>query len=201
MAKISDVHSGSEIPEKSEVSLLVKEIMSKPALTVDYNKTARAAAVIMKKARRGFLVVIKKVKPIGVLSDSDLINKIIVKKRDAAKTRVKDIMSKPLITIPSGAYVMDVVKKMKKSNIHRLPVVDKGRVVGVVSLTDIARASPEMYYLLGYRQEMKKSPMVIKERFTSGICDSCGNYSEHLEHVFDDRWLCEVCKDEMEDEY
>lgn len=190
-----------ETPAAPETSLLVKEIMSKPALTVDHNKSARAAAIVMKKARKGFLVVVKRGKPVGVLSDSDLINKVIVKKRDASKTKVKDIMSKPLITTPPGADAMDVVRKMKKSNIHRLPVVDKGKVIGVISLTDIARTSPEMYYLLEYRQEMKKSPATIREQFTSGICNSCGNYSGRLKQAIDGRWLCESCLDEMEDEY
>lgn len=181
-----------------ETIIPIKKMMSKPAITIDYNKSARAAAVLMKKKRKGFLVVVKRGKPIGVLSDSDLINKIIVKKRDASKTKVKDIMASPLITINPKADAMAAVEKMKKSNIHRLPVVDKGKVIGVLSLTDVARASPDMYYLLEYRQEMKKTPIEIREEHTSGICDSCANYSESLTHVSDGRWLCESCQDEME---
>lgn len=179
-------------------TVTVKEMMSKPALTIDGNKSARAAAVLMRKNRRGFLVVVKKGKPIGVLSDSDLINRVIVKKRDASKTKVKNIMAHPLIVITSDSDAMSAVEKMKRSNIHRLPVVDAGKVVGVLSLTDIARASPDMYYLLEYRQEMKKSPIEIREEHTSGICDSCANYSELLTHMNDGRWLCESCQDEME---
>jgi len=180
--------------------MLVKEIMSKPAVTIDHNKTTKAAGQLMRKKRIGILVVTKKGKAIGVISDADLINKIIVGGKSAQKTKIKDIMSKHLITIAPDADVMEAVKKIKKNNIHRMPVVRKGKVVGLLSLTDIARSSPEMAYLLEYRQEMKKQPIVIREETTSGICDSCGNYSEHLGKFIDGRWMCETCKDELESE-
>jgi len=179
----------------------VKEVMSKPAVTINYKKTAKAAGELMRKNRKGFLVVVKRGKPVGVLSDSDLINKIVAKGKDSSKLAVDKLMSKPLITVPSYGDVMEAVKKMKKNNVHRLPVVDKNKVVGVLSLTDIARSSPEMYYLLEYRQEMKKHPFVIREKSTSGVCDSCGNYSDQLRQTPDNRWLCETCCDELESEY
>jgi len=179
--------------------ILVKEIMSKPAVTIQHNKTAKAAAQLMKKKRIGFLVVTKRGKAVGILSDADLINKIIVKGMSAQKAKAKDLMSKPLITISLEEDVMEAVKKIKKSNIHRMPVLDKGKVVGVLSLTDIARSSPDMYYLLEYRREMKKHPITIREQITSGICDSCGNYTEHLKQYVDGRWICESCQDEIEE--
>ena len=87
---------------------------------------------------------------------------------------------------------------MKKSNIKRLPVVEKGKLVGVISLTDIAKTSPEMLDLLEYRIKMKETPFEIKEPKTAGLCENCGNYSENLTYV-NDRWLCEECKDELEE--
>ncbi len=183
----------------AKANITVKEIMSKPPVVIDYRKSARAAAMLMKKSRKGFLVVVKNGKPVGVLSDSDLINKIIVKKRDASKTKVRDIMTKPLIVVSPDSDILEAVEKMKKSNIHRLPVIKKGKVIGVLSLTDVAKTSPDMYYLLEYRSEMKKAPVEIRETFTSGICESCGNYSEHLKQSIDGSWLCEHCIEEMEE--
>ncbi len=181
------------------MSMSVKEIMSKPAVTISYNETAKAAGQMMRKKRIGFLVVTKRSKVIGILSDADLINKVIVGGVSAQKTKIRDLMSKPLITISPEEDVLEAVKKIKKNNIHRMPVIKKGKVVGVISLTDIARSSPEMHYLLEYRREMKKHPIVIKEERTSGMCDSCGNYSGHLEKIIDGRWMCETCRDETEE--
>jgi len=179
--------------------MLVKEIMSKPAVTIDYNKTAKVAGQLMRKKRLGFLVVTKRGKAIGIISDADLINKIIVGGKAPEKAKIKDLMSRPLITISPEEDVLAAIEKIKKNNIHRMPVVRKGKVIGVISLTDIARSSPEMHYLLEYRQEMKKHPIVIREQRTSGICDSCGNYSEHLKKMIDGRWMCETCEDELEE--
>ncbi len=177
----------------------VREVMSKPAVTISENETAMDAGRLMRKVRKGLLVVMHEKKPIGIVSDSDLINQIISKDKQSSKVKIKGIMSTPFISIGPSDDITNAVKKMKKNNIHRLPVVDKGgELMGVVSLTDIARASPDMMYLLEYRLKMKEKPLEIRDRFTSGICDSCGDYFESLENV-QGKWLCEDCRDELEE--
>lgn len=178
--------------------ILVKEIMSKPVITIDINKTARDAGKIIAKTRRGFLVVTKRSKPIGVISDSDLIKRILVKNLKASQIKIKELMSEPVVAIEPNDDILVAVRKMKTNNIHRLPVVEKGKLVGVITLGDIARTTPEMLDLLEYRLKMKELPIEIKEKMTSGICDSCGNYSEVLENK-NDQWLCENCKEEIEE--
>ena len=180
------------------MAILVKEIMSKPAYTIDINKTSKEAATMMGKTRRGFLVVTKNGKPIGVLSDSDLINKIVAKNLLPHKVKVKNVMNSPLVTIQSGEDITTAVRKMKNNNVHRLPVLESGRLTGVIALTDIARASPEMINLLEYRLKMKETPFEIKEKLTSGICESCGNFSERLSHK-EGNWVCEDCTEEAEE--
>ena len=96
--------------------------------------------------------------------------------------------------------VMEAVRKMKKSNISRLPVLRKGELVGVISLKDIAKSSPEMMELLEYRIKMKEMKMNITTETASGICESCGNYSTELKYV-NGKWLCESCREDMENEY
>jgi CBS domain-containing protein len=176
--------------------ILVKEIMSKPVYTIEANKTVKDAAQLRRKIRRGFLIVVKNKKPVGVVSDSDIISKIVAENKLPSKVKVSEIMSRPLITVSPDESIFDAAEKMKKSNIHRLPVVKNGKVVGVISLSDIARASPEMIYLLEYRLKMKERPFEIKERYTAGICESCGNYSDKLEYI-NAQWICETCKDEL----
>jgi CBS-domain-containing membrane protein len=173
--------------------------MTKPVVTIDINKTAKQAGELIKKTRKGALIVVKSNKPIGILTDSDLIKKVIAKNVLPSKVKIKNIMSKPLITVSSDDDIIVATKKLKRSNIKRLPVVDKGKIVGVISLTDIAVTSPEMIYILENRLRLKEEeqPFEIKERFTSGICDSCGNYGSHLEYM-NDQWLCDNCREEEE---
>jgi CBS domain-containing protein len=183
------------------MAILVKEVMSKPAITVDAGKTAKVAGELMRKSRKGFLVVVQKGSPVGTLSDSDLIGRVVAKAKDASKLKVRELMSRPMICVSPDADVVDAVGKMRKSNIHRLPVVGNGKVLGVISLTDIARSSPDLAYILEYRREMKKHPFEIGGQATSGVCESCGNFSERLEQTSDGDWVCEICRDEKKNEY
>lgn len=172
----------------------IKDIMSKPVITIDINKTAKEAGELMKKVRKGLLVATKNDRPAGIITDSDMIKRVVAEDIRPSEVKVKDLMSSPLIAVGPDDDMLEAVRKMKKSNIHRLPVVKNGRVVGIVSMTDIARTSPEMLYLLEYRLKMKTRPFEIKEEFMSGICDSCGDYFDDLKRV-DDKWLCESCKE------
>lgn len=172
--------------------------MSKRAFTIDVDKTTQEAGILMKKIRRGCLLVTKDDHPVGILTDSDLINKVLSKDIKASRIKVKDVMSKHLVTVKPDDDILTAVRKMKKSNIHRLPVVSEEKVLGIISLTDIAKTSPEMLDLLEYRLKMKEMPFEIKEEFTSGICDSCGHYSEDLKNV-NDQWLCESCREELKE--
>jgi len=180
------------------VVILVKDIMSSPAHTIDFQKSAKDAGQLMRKIRRGFLVVIKDKKPIGTLSDSDLIQNIIAENKLANKVKVQNIMSSPIVAVEPDNDMLVAVRKMKANNIHRLPVINNGKLVGIISLTDIAKTSPEMLDLLEYRLKMKEEPFVLREKVTSGICDSCGNYSTALQSV-NDQWLCEDCREESEE--
>lgn len=179
------------------MAVLVKDVMSSPVLSIDVKKTARDAGRIMRKHRKGFLVVTENGKPAGVISESDLIEEIVCKGVNASKIKLEKLMHKPIIAVDSEDDILTASRKMKENNIHRLPIVSNGRLAGVVSLTDIARTSPEMLDMLEYRLKMKERPFEIKEKTTLGICDSCDNYSEDL-RLIEDQWFCEDCREERE---
>ena len=180
------------------MSALVKDVMAKPVVTIDIDKNAYTAGELMRKTRRYTLVVLKKGKPVGILTDSDLIKKVVAKNIKPSSVPIKDIMSSPIVTATPSETIVDITKKMKRSNIKRLPVLDNEKLVGIISLSDVALASPELINLLEYKLIMKESPPGIKERFTSGICESCGNYSPDLQNK-DGDWVCEDCREEVEE--
>jgi len=178
--------------------ILVKEIMSKPAKTVDVEATARDAGKAMCEIRRGFLVVTRKDgTPVGVISESDLREHVIVKNKVASQVKVKDIMSRRIVSVGPDENILIAARKMRRSGIKQLPVVRGGKVLGVISLTDIARTSPEMIDLLEHRLRMKETPPEIREEFTTGICDRCLNYYDRVKRV-NDEWVCESCEEVVE---
>jgi CBS domain-containing protein len=179
--------------------IYVKDIMVKPVKTINYNKTVRDAAALMKKYGKGSLIVVKNKKPVGIITADDIIHKIVAKNIKPTSIKVKDVMSSPLITITSDSTCVDAAKKMRRNNVKRLPVVDNGKLVGIVSLDDIAVAVPEFTQYLEERLESTKEPLEIKEEITSGICESCGEYSEELKLV-NGEWLCESCREDLKSE-
>lgn len=178
----------------SRNSVLVKDIMTKNPLRIDGNENVQKAAKLMSDHRIGTVIVMKGNKPVGILTDTDLTKRIVATSKDPKKVKIFDIMSTPLIFSSPGDKVSDVVYKMKKHRIKRIPIIDNKNLVGVLTTTDIARNVPEMMDLLEARLLMRQSMPTLEESNTSGICEICGNYSDNL--VLDnDQWACEECKE------
>ena len=77
--------------------IFVRDIMSKPVYKIDGKKSIKDAATMIKKTRRGFLVVTKGNRPVGVLSDSDIVGKVVASDMKPSKTRVEDIMTRHFV--------------------------------------------------------------------------------------------------------
>jgi len=117
----------------------VKDIMVKEIVTVDPATRIRDAVELMNKNEIGCLVVMKKGKPIGIMTERDVLKKIVCGCKDPEQTRVSEIMSKPLIVGKVDMDWLEAVKLMLNQNIKKLPILDGERLVGLVTLTDIAR--------------------------------------------------------------
>ena len=176
------------------LGILIKEIMTKPIVKIDYGKTAQQAAKEMVKHRVGSIVVTKKNNPVGIITETDLNKRVVSLAKDPKKLKVEDIMSSPLVFATPNDDVSDVIEKMEKHKIRRLPILRKGKIVGIVTHTDIARTCPTALDLLTTRLKMRQTTPSIEESSTSGICEGCGNYSENLQFV-NDQWVCEECRE------
>jgi CBS domain-containing protein len=117
----------------------VKDIMVKEIITVNPNAKIRDAVDLMNKNDIGCLIVIGKGKPVGIMTERDILKKIVCGCKNPEQTRVSEIMSKPLIVGRVDMSWMEAVKLMLDRNIKKLPILDGERLVGLVTLTDIAR--------------------------------------------------------------
>jgi len=176
------------------VGILVKDIMTKPAVKIDYSKTVQQAAKEMVKHRVGSIIVMKNKNPIGIITETDLNKKVVALAKDPRKLKIEDIMSSPIVFSHPNEDIVAAVEKMERHKIKRLPVVSKGKIVGIITNTDIARASPEMMDILNFRLKMRTELPSIKETSTSGLCEVCGEYSDDLRFI-DDQWVCENCRE------
>lgn len=120
------------------VESFVKNIMQKNVVSIDSSLTITDAAKMMQDANIGAVVVMEKNVPVGILTERDFVRKIIAGKKPMS-TSIKDAMSSPLIVIDSGESVWELAELMKQKRIHKVPVVDKGKLVGIVTATDLTR--------------------------------------------------------------
>ena len=176
------------------VGILVKDIMTKPVVKTDYTKTVQYAAKEMTKHRVGSIIIVKGKNPIGIITETDLNKKIVAPAKDPRKLKVTDIMSSPIVFSNPNEDIVNAVERMERHKLKRLPVISRGKIVGIITDTDIARASPEMMDILNYRLRMRTELPSIKETSTSGLCEVCGGYSKDLRFI-DDQWVCENCRE------
>jgi CBS domain-containing protein len=128
--------------------LTVKDVMVKKAVTVESDQTAQHAAAIMGEHRIGCLVVQMDNQVVGIVTERDLLNRVLAIAADPKKTLVKQIMSKPVVTVKPDVELEVAVELMFKHRIKKLPVVEeregKSVLVGLVTLTDVARLHPAL---------------------------------------------------------
>jgi len=117
----------------------VADIMSSPVITVEGEVNVRDAALLMTDKRIGSIVVTERGQPVGIVTERDMIERVVSLCRDPCETKMKEIMSSPLITIGSDVPILDAMRQMRKQGISRLVVVDDEKLVGIVSERDIVR--------------------------------------------------------------
>ncbi|HEV2192207.1 MAG TPA: CBS domain-containing protein [Nitrosopumilaceae archaeon] len=120
------------------VGSFVKDIMKKPVLSIDSSLTVKDAAKMMEDAKIGSIIVTEKNTVVGILTERDFVRKIVAQGKSLS-TKIKEIMSSPLIVISPDETVWELAQLMKIRRIHRVPVVDKGRLVGMASTADLTR--------------------------------------------------------------
>jgi len=118
----------------------VSEIMTKSVVhTVDVNSSVQEAAATMKDVGTGCLVVIEKSRLTGIITERDIVQRVVAVKKLAREVRVSDVMSKPVLTVGPEALIADAAKIMMQNKIRRLVVAEGVRILGIVTVTDFAK--------------------------------------------------------------
>ena len=122
--------------------MTVSEIMTGKTISIDKDEPISAAARLLKRYNIGALPVTDKEKRLrGMITDRDIVMRCIAADADPRSTPVREIMSRGIITVSPGDSIEIAAAAMGTDQIRRLPVVDEGRLVGMVSLCDLASSS------------------------------------------------------------
>lgn len=118
---------------------LVKDWMIDLVVYIDPDKTVLEALSAMRRRYLNSLIVEKSAKnpDYGIITSTDICDKIVAPEQDPREIKVRDIMTSPLITVDPEKTIFECAKIMNKKKIHHLPVMDEnGKVVGIISATD-----------------------------------------------------------------
>lgn len=118
----------------------VNQVMSKNVLTAEKSTSLQDAAQEMNRLNVGCVIVTDESKPIGIITERDFVTKVAAEGRPLF-TEISEVMSTPLITIDPEETIWEASEIMKEKLIHKLPVIENERIVGVITTSDIVRIS------------------------------------------------------------
>ena len=118
---------------------VVRDIMTKNIVMIDHDKTALEAAKIMTEKGISSLFVVKDNHPIGIVTERDFIKKICARELSITQVKMSDIMSKILTTADPNTPIEVAIQRMVNHRIRRLPIMERNKLVGIITVTDLAK--------------------------------------------------------------
>ena len=177
--------------------VIVKEAMNTNLTMVEPIDTVLEAAKLMKKNKIGNVIVVEKKHPVGILTESDILKKVVAEGRNASDVLVEEVMSTPIIFADPYISLESAMQKMGKCNVRRLPVIENDELIGIITQRDISRISPVLHEISREWYDITvRDESYLKRQIFSGKCEDCNSLSTNLRKV-DGRLLCEDCIDAL----
>lgn len=182
--------------------MLVRDVMSSPVIAMGEDAPANRVAELMDKHDLGCIIVTNKEgKPLGIITERDLVVRVLAKNAKPDTLKANEVMTSPLITIEPDATISDAARKMSKLNIRRLGVIYKKQITGLLSSKDILGVMPELIEIIQERARIENENNEKEETTAppAGYCDHCGAWSDDLKQ-HNGEFLCEDCRVELAQE-
>ncbi len=171
-------------------SVPVKDAMTVNVITADPSASVMEVADIMVRQGVGSVIVLQNDEPIGIICERDLLEKVISSDQKPSEVKAEDIMERSLLTTSPETDMLDAMRKMVKNDIGHLPVIDDGKLAGIVTVQDVLEVTPQILEILPEREEIEQSEESIEE----SVCEICGETRKPLVQ-YDNKWICEECRD------
>ena len=175
--------------------VLVRDIMNSPVVSTSAETTIMELAIKMKDERVGSIVVTNKNgDPEGVVTDWDIVSNAVIQDVKPSMIRAKDVMQK-LYTIEGEEGVTEAARILRQNRIKRLGVVYKGRLVGIISASDVIAVTPDLVDVISEKAAIIRGEIGRSANDVSGYCDECGEWSDLLQYQ-EGTFTCEECRAE-----
>ncbi len=175
-----------------QADIPVKEVMTRDVCTARRDESLLNASRKMLECGVGSIIIVENGKPVGIVTERDILKKVVARNKVPAKVKLEEIMSSPLITIKPTTSLREAAEIMRRRGIRRLPIVDNGgKLVGIITDNDILSVAID----LGEFASLLSNPEVGDVEEMGGKCERCGRFVERLVDV-DGLKLCEDCAHE-----
>ena len=114
-------------------------IARRDLVTIDQEGMVLEAAKLMVQKARGSVLATASGKPVGILTERDILKKVVAKSMDPAKTKVKEVMTSPPVTIDYGRPLREAIDLMVRKGLRRMLVTQDGEIVGIFTMRDIVK--------------------------------------------------------------
>ena len=128
--------------------VLVRDVMSKDVKVVRSDTTVKEVVATMNKFNIGSIIVMQSDKPVGIITERDVLRRIIELSLAPETQTARHVMTSPITTINETASIEEAAKLMAKKKIKRLPVMNSGKIVGILTYTDIVFKVPTLLSVL-----------------------------------------------------
>ncbi|KYH39609.1 MAG: hypothetical protein AYL33_007820 [Candidatus Bathyarchaeota archaeon B63] len=177
--------------------MLVRDVMSSPVVTAAEDSPLNEVAKLMKKHNIGCVIVSgNDGKPVGIITERDIVERVVAENIKPGEIKAKEIMSTPLVKIDSEKTISDAAREMSRLNIRRLAVMYKGDLAGIISSKDILAVTPELIEIIQEKARIENQNIIeeAEKSSSTGYCDNCGEWSDDLREV-EGSFLCEECRE------
>jgi signal-transduction protein with cAMP-binding, CBS, and nucleotidyltransferase domain len=167
--------------------------------TVKESENVTKVAKAMARNKIGSVIVVdKKHKPLGIITEKDIVHRVVSKGLHPNKVSAGKIMSKPLRTIEPTLDVKEAAKRMKQLKRKRFAVMEAGKLVGIVTQTDIVSITPALIDVMEEKSKIRPLQEPRETGALAGYCDNCGSWSDDLKSR-DGAFLCVDCTSDLEE--
>lgn len=137
----------------------VRDIMNTDVVSLTPKTSVHEAAKTMASKNISCVVVTARNKPVGIMTERDLLRKVVAKDKSAKDLTVEDIMTKDPTTVKPDTSIVDAARMMKRNKFRRFPIIEKGVLVGIITETDILFGMNDMVRHLNWKLVNTKMAM------------------------------------------
>lgn len=185
-------HRDANMPTR----VLVRDIMNSPVISAPPQSTVEDVASRMKEYKIGSIIIMENEKPLGIVTDWDIVSNAVTKDVKPSMLKASDVMQQ-LHTIEGEEGVTEAARMLRQHNIKRLGVVYKSKLVGIISASDVISVTPDLVDVISEKASLLRGEIGREAGNISGYCDECGEWSDLLQYE-GGSFTCEECRAEAQ---